>query len=72
MDKMEHQKRKQAESILDELVAILEPKKEKSSAAFRLHNQLVCVKMSVYTMPIKNVEAVIANREKNLNIANAC
>ena len=72
MDKTEFQKRKQAESILNELIAILEPKKDNSSVAFRLRNQLACMTMSVYTMPIKNVEAVIANREKNLNVANAC
>lgn len=72
MNNTEYQKRKQAENILDELIAVLEPKKEESSVAFKLRNQLGCMKMSVYTMPLKNVEAVIANREKNLNVANAC
>ena len=72
MNSTEYQKRKQAESILNELIAILEPKKDNSSVAFRLRNQLSCMVISVYTMPLKNVEAVIKNKEKNMNVAKAC
>ena len=72
MNKAEWQKRNEAENILKEMIAILDPKKDGSSVAFRLRNQLVCMAMSVYTMPLKTVEAVIANKEKNMNVAKAC
>lgn len=72
MERIEYQKRKQAEIILRELTSMLEPKKNKSSVAYRLHNQLVGMTMSVYTMPMVQVDAVIANKEKNINVANAC
>lgn len=72
MNKAEWQKRNEAENILKEMIAILDPKKDGSSVAFRLRNQLSCMIMSVYTMPLKTVEAVIANKEKNMNVAKAC
>lgn len=69
MNKIEWQKRNEAENIVKEMIAILEPKKEKSSVAFRLYNQLISMKLSIYKMPLKNVETIIANKEKNMNIA---
>lgn len=72
MNKAEWKKRNEAENILKEMIAILDPKKDESSVAFRLRNQLGCMIMSVYTMPLKTVEAVIANKEKNMNVAKAC
>lgn len=72
MNKIEWQKRNEAENIVKEMIAILEPKKDNSSVAFRLCNQLMSMKLSIYKMPLRNVEAVIANKEKNMNVAKAC